>query len=114
MRCTVYKALDRPSSFLGLKGSYLTYTAILGGVGIVVGIFVGTLTIGLVGLVVALLLFAAAYACVMAFQARYSEKQKDHLIASYRLPDFIVMPPHRLSKFVTGGAKKNKLQGKHQ
>lgn len=93
MRMRVYKSLDRPYSFLGLKGSYIRYVII----GFVSDIPVSILVAKIAGGLVAVIFFAAVlfalYTVGMAFQAKYPDRDRKRWIASFGIPDFISFKP---------------------
>ena len=93
----VYKSLDNAPSFLGLQGSYQRYAAIGTGLAFVVGAIVGGATNGLVGVIVFLAATAGVYLCVMAFQARFTERERKKLFSSRNIPDVIVFAPESFS-----------------
>ena len=89
----IYKALDNAPSFLGLQGSYQHYAAIGVAIALVLGFSIGGATNGLIGVVVFLVGTAAAYLAVMAFQARFTERERKKFISSRKSPDVIVFAP---------------------
>ena len=93
MRYVVYKALDNPPSFVGLKGSYIKYAGIgMGGAG-VIGMMIGSITNGLVGVIAFVALAAGVYLSVLAFQAKFSERERTKWLTSRKLQDVIVFEP---------------------
>lgn len=95
MRAPVFRALDRTSVFFGIRGSYITYAAIIIGAAAIGGIFIGSLLSdqGIVSFVMGFGLAAAAYLFVLSFQAKHDERERDQMIASLKLPDFIRCKP---------------------
>ena len=98
MRYPVYKSLDNPPSFLGLKGSYLRIAGIGLFGAIIIGGTVGSFTNGLVGIIVFSAGAAADYLGVMAFQAKYSERERKKWVASLKIKDTIVFEPITFSE----------------
>ena len=97
MRYIIYKALDNPPSFVGLKGSYIKIAVvgvILSGV---MGLIAGGVFNGLVGVIVFIACAAAAYWGVMAFQARFTERELRKWLSSMKLMDVIVFGPESFS-----------------
>lgn len=93
----MYRALDKPSSLLGIQGSYVRY-AVIGFAGAALaGLIVSRLTIGLVGFVVFAAIGAAVYLAIIRYQSKYSERERDKKMAAKNFPDFMVMPTRKLS-----------------
>lgn len=97
MRYTVYKSLDKPSSLFGLKGSYFFYAAGGAVAGAMLALIVGAITNGLIGMLLFIALLAVDYAVIMGIQTKYSERERTKWFCSHKLPDFISVPPKRLS-----------------
>ena len=102
MRRKVYKALDKPSSLFGLRGTYITW----GIVGIIIALFIALMVSAIfnsiVGTVVFVILSVVAYLYVVHYQSRFSERERDKWLSARKLPDVIVMPPvplRKLSKY---------------
>lgn len=89
----VFKSLDNPSSFVGLKGSYLRFAAIGLGVALAIAGAIGSATSGLVGIIAFVALGALDYMGVMAFQAKFSERERKKWFSSRHLPDVLVFEP---------------------
>ena len=100
MRCIIYKSLDKSSSLFGIKGSYLYYAIVGAGADVLLSLVVGSLTNGLVGMIVFILLLVAVYVAVLRVQAKFSERERARWFCSHRLPDYIKVPPKRLSSCV--------------
>lgn len=100
MKKKVYKALDRPSSLFGLKGTYIRF-AIIGIVAaLLLGALAGRLVNGLVGVVVFALAAMGAYLGVMMFQSRYPERDRKRRLCSGSIPDFISMKPMSFRQYL--------------
>ena len=93
----MYRALDKPSSLLGIQGSYVKYAAVGFTVAALIGLIVGRTTIGLVGFAVFAGIGAVVYLAIIRYQSKYSERERDKKMASKNFPDYIVMPTRRLS-----------------
>lgn len=98
MHYTIYKALDNPPSFVGLKGSYIKYTGFgMAGAG-AVGMIVGTFTNGLIGVIVFVACAAGVYLGVLAFQAKFTERERTKWLSSKKLKDVIIVAPVKFTK----------------
>ena len=102
MQYPVFKSLDNPSSMLGLKGSYLKFAAIGVGVALIIGFGVGSATNGLIGIIVFIAVSAVAYFAVMAFQARFTERERKKWFSSRKLPDIITLEPRTFGQLAAG------------
>ena len=110
MRYTVYKSLDKPSSLFGLRGSYLRYAIIGIVIAAMVAFIIGSATNGLVGMLLFIILVAVVYFLVLRIQARFSERERTKWFCAHVLPDYIIVPPKRLSSYVTARFSERKTQ----
>ena len=91
MRCRVYRNLDRPFTFLGVKGRYIP-VALVGLLGIVVAaVIVGSIAGTFAGLSSAVVLGAGGYLSLTEIQQRFGEKALSRFMAGRRLPRFILV-----------------------
>lgn len=104
----VFKSLDNPSSFMGLKGSYLRYAAVGIAIALVISFAIGSVTNGLLGIIIFVALGALDYMGVMAFQARFSERERKKWFASRKLPDVLVLDPIQFRRLVEANLEKAK------
>lgn len=110
MRVKVYKSLDEPSSIFGLKGSYFRILVLGAAAAAFLGIIVGKAVGGLAGLGVFLALLVADYLGVMAFQARFSERERKKWICSLKAPDFVSLQPRPFRDYLKVNFKEKKLE----
>lgn len=100
MKVKIYKSLDKPSSFLGLKGSYALYA----GVGVLIALciagYVSTFSNGLVGILAFVGLSVVAYLLVLRVQASFTERELKKYLSGKRLPDFIEVHPEKMRKYI--------------
>lgn len=96
----VFKALDKPSSLFGLRGSYLYYC--VGGIAVaaVIALLIG-MVVKIIGWIIFFALAAAAYFLTLQLQAKFSEKERTKWFCSHRLPSCIRIAPKRLSSYIT-------------
>ena len=91
MRCRVYINLDRPFTFLGVKGRYIP-VALVGLLGIVVAaVIVGSIAGTFAGLASAVVLVAGGYLALTESQQKFGEKALSRFMAGRRLPRFILV-----------------------
>ena len=108
MQFPIYKSLDKPSSLFGLKGSYLTICIAGLGIGAIPSVLVGTMTNGFFGFVLFIGLAAVAYFATLRFQSKFSERERTKWLACRGLPNYIKVPPRRLSKYAKIEFKKKR------
>ena len=89
MQYEVFRSLDRPSAFFGIKGSYISWV----GAGLVVDLFfsliVGVLTVGFIGFIVFLLGAVCVYGYVMMKQGKMSDRRLARKMAARQLPSSV-------------------------
>lgn len=97
MRFRIYRSLDRPSSFLGIKGKFMIIVGIVAGISGLLGIIIGK-SIGndLVGMGIFLGGSAVGVALTLMLQGRMSVRQFTRFLSSRNIPEFIRMKPRRL------------------
>ena len=100
MRIKVYKSLDKPSSFLGLKGSYIMYTGVGAVIALCLAGYISTLTNGLIGILSFLGLCVIIYLMVLRVQASMTERELKRFLSGKMLPNYIVFHPERLKKYL--------------
>jgi len=110
----VFKSLDNPSSMFGLKGSYLRYTAAGLGIAMMIALIVGSITNGLIGIISFVALGAIVYMGVMAFQAKFTERERKKWFASRKLPDVVSFQPKAFSKLAASRLERAKKMKQKQ
>lgn len=98
MQVRVYRSLDKPSSVLGIQGTYQRYTAAALAIEAVLSMIVAHYTVGLIGFAAFAVMGVLTYLTVMRIQAKYSERERDKKLSASSMPDFIIMPTHKLSR----------------
>ena len=101
MKYRIYKSLDKSASLFGIAGSYKKITIVLLAADFLVSLIVGKATLGLVGVGVFAALLVVIYIGMLAFQSKYTERERDKWLASFRIPDFTSVPPRILSDYAT-------------
>lgn len=92
MRCTVYRSLDKPSAFFGIRGRFTTWFAVFGGVALMLGLVAGMMTDSIVGIVTFLIGAAVDYLVIMSLQGKSSDREFAVKIQSRRHARFISVP----------------------
>lgn len=93
---TVYKSLDKKSSFLKLKGAYFKYTVLLLAIDIIPAMYIGSILNSVIGVISYIILMFASYLGVLAVQAKYTERELKKFISSRSIPRFIIVKPDSL------------------
>lgn len=108
MKTKIYKALDKPSSLFGLKGSYIRF-AIIGLVAaLILGLLVGRALNGLLGVGVFAGAAMGVYLGVLMFQSKYPERERKRWMCSKKIPDFVSVPPKSFRSYLVPGLKPRK------
>lgn len=100
MQYRVYKSLDKPSVTLGLKGSYLLFFVVGGIAGAFLGVMIGSILGSLMGFIVFVLIGGGSYLGTLAFQSKFSEKERFKWMNSWKNPDFIRMSPRPFRSYL--------------
>lgn len=87
MKRKVYRSLDRPSSFFGIRGRFMLVMLAMTVAGLVPAVVVGRLTSMIFGFGALLLVAVAAYFVTTSLQAKIDEKDILKVIVRKRFPD---------------------------
>ena len=101
MRYRVYRSLDKPSAFFGIRGRFMKVVAAVGAVGALAGIVIGAATSGLVGLLIFLAAGAGGYLYAQNLQEDMTERDLQRRLASRRQPRFITVRPLSAGEYIT-------------
>ena len=93
MKCPVYRSLDKPSAFFGLRGRFMTWTGVLMAVVLVIAFVVGMLTVSWLGFLVFAVGAVASYLLVMNLQGKSSDRAFSTKMNSKRYPQYLRTPP---------------------
>lgn len=102
MRRKVYRSLDRPSTFFGIRGRFIILTLAMVAVGLIPAITLGRLTNMLLGFGVLLVVAVVAYFITTALQSKIDEKDIWKTVAKWRFPDRYRMRPKSLRNIWKG------------
>ena len=89
----VWKALDRPSSFFGIRGRFMVLFLLIAGAAALFGITVNASFGSMMGLVSFGLLLFADYMVIQTLQGKFTEKEFSRLLARKQLPHYIKVHP---------------------
>lgn len=93
MRYKVYRSLDKPSVFAGIKGSYIFITLGMIGIGAVVALIVGSIVGSLLGTFLFIVIVAVSYGVTMFIQEKRSFRELGRMLAARKLPNHLVIDP---------------------
>lgn len=108
MERKVYRSLDRPVAFFGIRGRYTTW-AVVGLMGdLAVSLLIGACTVGMIGLVCFLAVAIGVYLYILSIQERMSDRELERKMNSRRLATCIKRPPLAVRRFLTPYENKKK------
>ena len=93
MKYRVWRSLDRPSSFFGVRGKFAYIFAALAAAGAMLSFVIGGATSSLVGMIAFACSCVGAYMLVISIQGKMSERSLARFLASRRTPRFLKMSP---------------------
>lgn len=96
MTLQVFRSIDRPSAFFGIRGRYLSITAYAMVLDLVLAFFFGRATNSLLGVLVFLALAAVIYLGIIYIQGIMSDRALFRRICARRLPGYIHLHPQRM------------------
>ena len=100
MKLKVYRSLDRPAAFFGIKGRYQSLALYAFATDLAVSFLLARATNGLLGVMAFILLGGLIYVGTLYLQDRNSERALTRLLASRHLPGFIKTRPMRISSLL--------------
>lgn len=93
MHRKVYRSLDKPTAFFGIRGRYTTWLGMLAGVAAILGLFIGKLTVGFIGWITFGVGAVGAYLFIISYQERVSDRELDKIMDSKRFTSCIRRSP---------------------
>lgn len=98
MRRKVYRSLDRPQAFFGIRGRYTTWMGMWLGIMFVAALLVGSMTVGFIGFIVFGAGAVVGYLYVINIQERISDRQMDKKMDARKFPTCVKRPPGPLRR----------------
>ena len=92
----VWRALDQPSAFFGIKGRFMVLFIILAGASLIIGISIGSSTGSLLGMIVSGILLFCDYMLILSIQGRMSDGEFARMICKGSIPRFVKLRPGTL------------------
>ncbi len=111
MRRRVYRSLDKPSEFFGIKGRFMMVMFFLSVCGITLSIMVGQIMGMIFGIGAAILLCAISYFITIVMQSKTKEKDFFKIVTKKLYPQVYAMRPKHIRNIWKGFNLNNKLIG---
>ena len=105
MRRALYRSLDKPSAFFGIRGRFTTWLGLFLGVALLFGFVVGMMTASIVGIVVFLGAAVTGYMLVLSVQGRMSDRGFAIRSQSRRYARFVRVAPGAFRREWRGGRR---------
>lgn len=86
MRYKVYRGLDKPSAFFGIRGRFIRLMALFLGGGLLLALMFGRFTGGLVAIIIILASGFAGFMFIQTLQGRMSERAFARRLGRRRMP----------------------------
>ncbi len=93
MRRELYRSLDRPSAFFGIRGRFKTWFAILLGISLFVALMVSSMTEGFFGYIAFFIAAGVSYGFILMMQDKGTDRELTIKMNSHRYVKFIKVPP---------------------
>ena len=100
MKYRVWRSLDRPSAFFGIRGRFSTVFLGIAGAGLMVAFTVGSCTNSLIGMLTFGLCCIGAYSAVMSLQGRMTERGLARWMSSRRIPRAVRLMPKSIRSYL--------------
>ena len=95
MKRRVYRSLDRPATFFGIRGRFLWVMALGGAIALVIGMVVGAVSSMILGFGAGLLVATGAYFMTVSLQSRIDERVIWKMVVRQGFPAlYRVRPKH--------------------
>lgn len=102
MRCPVYRSLDKPSAFFGIRGRFTSWMVVLLVVDFLFAFLVGAATTSFLGIFVFVLGAVGAYVYVMSLQGKQSDRDFALKMNSKKYPRYVRTPPGPMRRLWRG------------
>lgn len=89
----VWRALDQPSAFFGIKGRFMVLFLIIAGIGTLIGLSVGSSMGNLIGMVTIGLLLFCDYMLILSIQGKMSDAEFSRMVCKGNIPRFVKVMP---------------------
>ena len=96
----VWRSLDQPAAFFGIRGRFMTLFGIVAGCAAFVALVIGSSFGTLLGMVTHAALLFCDYMLVVSIQAKMSDKEFTRLLSGRNLGWFIKVTPNSLQSHI--------------
>lgn len=100
MKYRVWRSLDRPSSFFGIRGKFAFVFLAFAAAGAMASAVIGNMTGGITGMLAFACACIADYMLVTSLQGRMSDRGLARFLASRRTPRCIHMQPRSIRSYL--------------
>lgn len=100
MKYRVWRSLDRPSSFFGIRGKFAYVFLAFAAAGAMVSMVIGNMTGGITGMLAFACCCIADYMLVTSLQGKMSDRGLARFLASRRTPRSIHMLPRSIRSYL--------------
>lgn len=102
MEYKVYKSLDKPSAFFGIRGRFSIWMAMGLAVDLFISFVVGTVIVGMLGVVVFVALALVIYMYILSVQGRLTPRQLTKKMDSRKFVSCIRLKPVSVYSMLSG------------
>ncbi len=106
MKCTVYRSLDKPTVFFGIRGRFIRIFGIIAAIGGVVSIVLGSIIDSIVGFILFAGVAVVDYFFVLSIQGKSSDreynirKSSKNLVSCFQFPRMSLRHVWRGDRFI--------------
>lgn len=93
MKKELYRSLDEPSAFFGIRGRFITWFGLYLGGCLLVALVVGSMTAGFIGFISFFAFGLVGYGLTLSLQSKYSDRQLSMKLNSRKYVRFFRVPP---------------------
>lgn len=102
MKRRVYRSLDHPATFFGIRGRFMVVMGLGGALALILGLVVGQLTSMLLGFGVILVIAVIFYFVTLSLQSKVDEKDIWKIVARRGYPELYRMRPKHIRNIWQG------------
>ncbi len=102
MRRKVYRSLDKPSEFFGIKGRFMLILLLFAGLCAVISIIIGQVFGMIIGIGAGILSVVVAYLCVLTIQSKIKEKDLFKMLNRMSYPTVYSFRPKHIRNIWRG------------
>lgn len=100
MRRKIYRALDKPSAFFGIRGKFMILFALIATVALMLAFIIGNNLGSIIGMVAFFAGIIGDYCLIIYIQGRMSEKAFTRSLFAKKLPHCLRVKPHSIKSLL--------------